>query len=448
MIGTAVGLAPQYSIHMPVAVPAGFTWDQGRFPLAVTKSGAGYRSGTAPRNLVNPAIWTGPAYHVDSATGNDANSGLGAFEGDFSTATRTIHRAFALGNATGAPYRVLVKAGQYEESAFTQNGSQEPNQHVAILGWGGAVRYRTGPFSVAWVADAGGTYRAALGSVKRVLRTDVLTEKGQYTELTLAASLALCRTTPNSWFDASGTVHVNIGKVPATTDIAAIRSFHGARFLTHASDFYIENVHCEGGITGALHLDADAARNVVGVNCTFRYSAPSAANSPLDAARVRRTNGLAAFFDCDASMGAKDGWSFHEDGVAGLHVLLERCTGHYNGIDPATSCNGFSTHDAIRAVALSCDFGLSRNGTEVHMIQTTQTWLAGVRAVARDIDGTSVAFKCSNPSFMWLQDCIADAAGGTTNFAIEANAGTVYTRDFQAVAGTIELSLGGSVTPF
>lgn len=189
MIGTAVGLTPHYGARVPVALPTDFAWDSARFPLAVGKSGGRYDSGLTPRTLVNPSIWSGPAFHVDSATGNDANTRLGVVDGDFAAATRTIHRAFTLGNATGAPYRVLVKAGTYEGGAFTQNGNTEPDQPVAIIGWGGTVRYRTGPFALNWVADAGSTYRVALGSVKRALRTDILNDKGQYTELTLAASL-------------------------------------------------------------------------------------------------------------------------------------------------------------------------------------------------------------------------------------------------------------------
>ena len=45
-------------------------------------------------------------------------------------------------------------------------------------------------------------------------------------------------------------LHVNVGGAPGARDIALVRSFHGARFLTHDKDFYLENVHCEGGITG------------------------------------------------------------------------------------------------------------------------------------------------------------------------------------------------------
>lgn len=447
MLGLGIGLKPALPAERPVDLPAGFGWDSGRFPVQIIRGGAGFRSETDPRALVDPGIWSGAAIHVDGATGDDGNTGLGAQDGDFSTAKRTIWAAFVAGNASAAPYRVIVKPGQYEESAFTRNGNDEPSQPVAIIGWGGMVQYRTGPWQVNW-SDQGGTYSAPVSAVRRVFRTDQTTAQGHYTELTQVADIATCAATDQSWCDDAGTVHVNIGATPGAGDIALIRSFHGARFMTHTDDLYLENIHCEGGITGALHCDAVATRNVVGVNCAFRYSAPGNPAAPLDAARVRRTDGLVAFFDCDASFGAKDGWSFHEDGTPGMHVLLENCTGFGNGVDPATSCNGLTTHDAIRLITLGGEYGWSRNGTEVHCIQTTQSFLAGTRAVARDIDGSSTAFKCSNQSLMWLLESVADADGGATNLAIEANGGTVYTRGFQAVSGSISASNGGSVQGF
>jgi hypothetical protein len=445
MLGVAVGLQPQYSTRMSVPFPVGFAWDQGRFPMGISKAGGRYVTDMNPRDLVDPAIWSGPAFHVDVA-GDDANSGLGV-EGDFAAAKRTIYAAFLAGNATGAPYRVLVNAGEYEGSAFTRNGNDEPTQPVAVLAHGGRVQYRTGPFSVAW-SEAGGTYQVDVSSVRRAFRTDVLTPEGLYTELENVADVVACAATVNSWVFDGSSVHVNVGGVPGAEDIALIRSFHGARFMQHADDFYIEGFDIEGGITGALHFDAVAERNIVGVACTFRYSAPSNPASPQDAVRVRQTDGLAAFFGCDASYAAKDGWSFHDDGTLGLHVFLQDCASWRNGAFGATSINGFTMHDRVYGLSLNGAYGLSRNGSEVHIIQDAQAWIVGGRAVARDLDGDSTAIKCSNDSFMWLQDVVADAEGAAVNYALEANGGTVFTKGFTIVSGTVELTSGGSVTPF
>ena len=451
MLGLSMGMIPPAPTERPMPLPAGFNWDSGRFPLAITKSGAGYRWDVDPRSLVDPLIWSGPAYHVDGDNGDDANSGLGATDGDFSAAKRTIWAAFVAGNATGTPYRVRVKAGRFTNSSFTRNGQEEPTQPLAILGWGGAIHYRTGPFSQTW-ADAGGTWTTSQSSVKRVLRTDVLTDQGLYTDLAQVADPATCAATSDSWCNDSGTIHVNIGAAPGNEDIALIRSFHGARFMSHVHDLFLENIHCEGGISGALHLDPAADRNVVAVDCSFRYSAPSNTASPLDAVQMRRTNGLVAFFRCDASGGAEDGWSFHEDAHAGMHVILQDCSGYGNGgvYAAATSCNAVSAHDATRLIDLSGDYGWSTNGTDIHCVENSHSWFAGTQATARDSDGTSVAFKCSNDSQMWLQDTRADAAGAAANYAQEVNgAGAVaHTRNHVAIAGDTVTSVGGSVVSF
>lgn len=451
MTGLTLGLADQTRAAPGVALPTGFGWDSLRFPVAVTRNGASFRWTTDPRALVDPAIWSGPAFHVDGDSGDDTNSGQGSVDGDFSAAKRNIHAAFVAGNATGGAYRVIVKPGLFGNSSFTRNGNDEPDQPVAIIGWGGRVDYRTGPQSVTWT-DAGGTWTSAISSVKRVLRTDQLTPKGLYTDLVNVVDAATCAATPDSWCTVSGTLHVNIGVPPGPDQIAVIRSFHGARFLTHTDDLYLENIHCQGGISGALHVDAPADRNVVGVACSFRYSAPSNPATPKDAVQMRRTNGLVAFFDCDASGGALDGWSFHEDSHAGMHVIMQDCTGYENGgvFAAASSVNGLTAHDSVRMIDLGGDYGWSRHGSEVHCVELSQSWFLGTRATARDIDGTSVAFKCSNESLIWLQETRADAAGAAENYAIEVNgAGAIaHTRQHQTLAGTTTTSTGGTLTTF
>ncbi len=447
MLGLTAGLGmvgPLVTRHAP---PPGFGGGAVLAGLMPRLSRGRAETGLDPRGLVDPAIWSGPAFHVDGVTGDDARTGLGAAEGDFSDALRSIYRAFEIGNATGAAYRVLVKAGRYEEAAFTKNGQREPSQPVAILGWGGAVRYRTGPHAVSWTPEAA-TVSTPLSSVQRVFRADRHGLRRLAQELTQVADLAACSVTPDSWCDVSGVVHLNIDSLPGPEDILLLRSFHGARFLTHAHDLYLEDIHCEGGITGALHCDGAASRAIVAVRSSFRYSAPSNPAAPYDAVRIRRTSGLCAFFDCEASGGAKDGWSFHEDGNPGLEVILQNCRGVGNGAGTATSCNGFTTHDDIVAAVLGGTFGHSVNGTEVHCIQNTRTWCLGTTAVARDGDGTSVAFKCSNTATMWLEKTRADAAGPGTSLGIEANGGSVLTRAHQARAGAIATSNGGSVSTF
>jgi len=158
-----------YRSRVPIAFPAGFSWDRVRFDIGGEPLGGAYRATVEPHDLVDPAIWSGAAIHVDGVADLDGNSGLGA-DGDFTNAKRTIHAAFIARNVTGAAYRVPVKPGDYAEAAFTRNGNDEPNQPVAVIGWGGPLRYRAGPFDVTW-SDAGGMFTANESSVRRVFRS-------------------------------------------------------------------------------------------------------------------------------------------------------------------------------------------------------------------------------------------------------------------------------------
>lgn len=429
-------------------IPTGLGWNSTAWPLTVTRYDDGHDVGLNPRDLVDSGIWSGPAFHVDLTDGDDANTGAGANDGDFSDALRTIHAAFTEGNATGQAYRVLVNSGTCDESAFSKNGQVEPNQPVAIIGWGGPVTYRTGPWNIPWTLDQGTTYSAAITSRNRVFRSDVLTDEGHYTELTLAADLATCRSTVGTWFGDGTDVYVNVGASPSNEDIAVLRGFHGARFLTHADDLYLEDIHTQGGITGALHCNAAATRNIIGVDCSFRYSSPSNTAAPLDAVQIRDTEGLVAFWRSDASFGAKDCWNFHETNEGNLSVLLVDCSGHYAGAFDETSCNAFTTHDQIRAVVIGGDFGLSRDGADFHTIEDTKTWAFDVDVKARNPDGDSSAFKCSSGSKMWLESTVADAADSGNNYALEAQGGEIFVRGHVSRAGTQYAYSDGKISAF
>ncbi|WP_131822090.1 hypothetical protein [Salipiger thiooxidans] len=90
-------------------------------------------------------------------------------------------------------------------------------------------------------------------------------------------------------------------------------------------------------------------------------------------------------------------------------------------------------------------------GTTIHCIEQTQTLIIGTYAYDEDLDGDggAGAFKCSNDAQMWLWNTIASASGGSlTNYAIEANGGTVLKRNHTNAAGTEEVSGAGSIGTF
>ena len=141
MLGLSLGLKPGGGVETPVPLPAGFSWDTSRFPLPIRRAGwpISHRSGSACAGFLRQS-GDGPAIHVDSASGDDSNSGLGA-DGDFSQAKRSIHAAFVAGNANR---RTLSGADHARRIRRKRLFPQRKRRTLAAgchpwLGWPGAV---------------------------------------------------------------------------------------------------------------------------------------------------------------------------------------------------------------------------------------------------------------------------------------------------------------------
>ncbi len=101
--------------------------------------------------------------------------------------------------------------------------------------------------------------------------------------------------------------------------------------------------------------------------------------------------------------------------TSGMHALLMNCTGWRNGAMASPSNNAVTSHDDVVMAVIGGRFGLSRNGTDVHCIEETKTFILGAEVIARDPDGTSTAFSARTTAACGLQDTVADAAGGATS---------------------------------
>jgi len=431
--------------------PRALGWTGNAITPTFTKTEGTYKSPVNPRTLVDPAIWTGEAFYVAASSGNSGNDGS-----DFENAFSTIHAAITAGNATNAPFCIYVDADEeLNESSFSSNGNVAPTENFALVGVSGAQEravYVSGPpvADVTWTLDSGTMYTTAESATKRVLNMSELDAYGLPTDLTEVADSATCAVTNDSYAVDGSTVYVNIGEDP-DGKLRVLRNFNTAGNWNAEVDIYMENFEIWGGGTGCFSLDSNVDRNVIGQN--VRFMAPASANkgsSPKDAMTIQNSGGLVAFFNSEASMGHKDGWNFHHNTDTNpMFVLLLSCVGYRNGADSDGSSNNFTTHDDIVAIAVGCTFSEAYYGTDVHCIQETRTWLADCAVVSRDGDGSSTCYQCSADAFMWIEDSSADAQdGGSTNYAIEANGGTVKTRNFAVIAGDIYAYNGGSIGAF
>jgi len=433
--------------------PAGLLWNTTTINGTFTISNGLYSANVTPQAIVDANIFTGASFFVKGETGSDSNSGA-----DFDNALRTIHAAITAGNATAAPYQIFLDTDElYNESSLSQNGNVQPSQNMAIRGVGSNPRavYMSGPHesNVSWALQSGTTYQSSISAVKRVLDMSRTFDYGLPIDLEEVASIAECNETNDSfYFDNAGDiVYVNIGRDP-TNRLRVLRNFNTMTNWSNAVDIFLENFEIWGGGSGCVNLNTtDTSRNVVGVNC--RFMAPASANkgsSPQDTLTIQGTGGILAFFECEASLGHKDGWNFHRNAATNpTQVLLANCQGYWNGSDADSSSNCFTTHDDVTSICIGCDFAKGEIGNTVHCIQDTLSWFFDCNVVAEDVDDGSTAFKSSNASSMWIERSTADASNGSVdNFAVEANGGQVFLRDLKIIKGTTTAYSGGSIANF
>lgn len=409
-------------------LPTAFEWSH-TFVPSVYLQNRTYYCPVTPESLVNAGIWAGAAYHVDVVNGLTTNTGLGSFDGDFTNAMQQISAAITAGNATGAPYRIYVRAGYYAGSRCINGISQtiEPTQHCAIIGVGGYVFNNAGDGAITWTLDGTYTnlYKYTVASIARVFDLAQTDADGAPLELTSAADLATCNSTDNTYILTGGVLYVNRadGQPATTANTLVTRALKAASLPTCASDLYFENIKFCGGIEGALFCEAIASRNVVTVNC--QYIGAGSSVYLFDGHRIRRTNGLVLDVNGQCWANAKDGFNYHYDnGPTGgkMHVVLVNPTAKGNGRYASTSNNGVTTHDDVRLVAVNPTVAANRVGADFHTIENTSSVIFGGSVANTSAGGSTpnAALKASNNAKMWVDGTTVSA---TTGDAVYAQAG-------------------------
>lgn len=447
----------QYAKTMPrYTPPSGLGWPS-RFAFdAIELPNGEFTAILDPRSLVNPAIWTGPVFYV-STTGSDSAAGT------LAAPVRSIWKATALGDATGAPYRVMIRGGQYR-MPNSINGQpptwptpptgalKEPVQPCAFIAYDGRVEIAT-MLDLTFPGSKDATQTncfliANCAGARRVFDRTRLDSYGNFFELTAAANLSACNSTANTWFQSGSSLYINWGNtVPSYTTLLVLANAYSSAFLTNKADVYMEGINFFGGNNGAVLFDNTSARNIVGVDCEYAYSGSSAAG--IAGFRVRRSAGLTALFHCRAYDNSTDGFNIHADGVAGVFFLTVGCRALANGVSPNASCNGWTTHDDVIGIDIGGDYGPQIDGSTVHSIESAKVWCLGTRAQRTSVNGntSSAAFKISNTGIMWLEHCQAYAESGSVPalFVQQASA-TLFNWGTKIFSGTVTVESGTTYT--
>lgn len=434
--------------------PAGFKWPFSRYPVGLSGSADQYSVDIDPRSLVNPKIWASTTFiHVDPVSGNDGTATVVSSPSDRTHPAKSIGVAVNLGNIAATPFRVLLKAGTYNRTVSGPAVGGHPiSQPCSFEAWGGRAIVALYDVLV-WSLDGVVTncYTASRTNVARVFDISVLDAYGHYTELANVADAATCNTTPNSWAQVGALVYVNRGGGLVVTD-ANVRCLLGAsltnmQLAAGAWDVYLNNIDFEGGAGGGVMFSTGACtRNIVAEDCTFRYGGGAAVASC--GVSITQMAGLTAFFRCDASANSQDGFNVHYPTVTGPdrgYLLTVDCTAKNNGRGTSTSNNGWTLHEDCLGIDVNGLYDGSYGG-QVHIIDTSQGWCVGTKAMRSRGDipdgGTyqSTGYRTDTSAILWLADTLASG----NILAINCVGGAIYKRGHRS-AGGYEQALGSGV---
>lgn len=430
------------------------------YPLRLYRTQAlAYKMVINHRDFIDSRVWQSAAIHVDVATGIDTNTGYGACDGDFSRATKSISRAIRIGNATSAPYRIIVKAGLYEYAYGINNpggagalANARTTQPAAIIAHGGRVIHSAHK-SQTWTLHSGTTYQATttqVGWVLDIANNDIDGEAG--VPLTYATSVANCAATPGTWWQDTTIIYVNRADAAAVTDAntRTLYYLNNATFDSTTKDIYLEGIDFRGGRYAALDcgdLATVRTANTVANNCTMKYAGKPASEAP--AFTIDRATGVVILLGCTARRGSTDCFNFHANSTAVLQAITYNCVGTNPGFYSGTSCNAHTGHEAVIGIDINGTY-TGGNGATMHWVQTSKLWAFG-SSISGSTQATPEECKSSNATEMWLENCTISSTGRALRADGNGLGGpdsVIYKRGCTISAGTEVTDAGGTITTF
>lgn len=338
--------------------------------------------------LANPGatFWVSP-------TGN--NDAAGTFAAPF----RSIWRAVQAGNAAGVPTRVNVNAGHYSRSLGFHGGGGTiyPQVDMAFVAAAGRVQVSNSDPIVGFAVDSthSNTYSKDLANCDRVLDLTDVDEYGHFADLVRVGTASLVNVTPNSFALESGKIYIRRRDGKAPTDVntqlfraeASVRLYRPVNIYIGGGPNATGMWDFRGGAAGVLvaRIEAGVApapgqRNVlVCASASFNYGGEYG-GAGVDGVALSRWQGLAAFFNCEASRNNKDGFNAHNDSAGGYasdapYILLVNCRGYDNGRG-LTSSNGLTIHEDYVGIDVAGDYRWGHGGT-ISNIGASRMYLLG-----------------------------------------------------------------------
>ncbi len=477
---------PHINTLIPVALPAGLSWNTGSWPIFVNLKAPnmlerpfGVLSAGSFDPLTASAYTTaiaGTTVYVAS-TGNDTTG-----DGTVGNPYLSIQKAVSILNAGGSPGRIRVAAGLYhKDTNFTKgNAANVATVDIVYEATGGRAVVTTHDNTLTWTLD--GTYTNCYGSSSlanapaRVLNFADRDAYGLHPDFIKAPDAATCNATPGSWYyDSGGTkLYINRGDglvVTSTGSTANSRVYRSVPnfFINGATqrNFWLKGQNPGDGfdLEGAANTGATAScmnvtfsgsssgKILYAKDCSFRYAGYYNGSQAGNGVGINNFSGIGWFENCDASGNGADGFNCHDTNVYGANFLTLNCTGYRNGVIGSTSNNGWTTHEAVIGIDIGGDYEANA-GCTCHSINTAKSFMVGTRAAKSRGDiifgGTfrRAEFRVSNTAAMYCFNTRAIPANAATHAYQASDTASIFTRSTWPNTGSNNADSGATITTY
>jgi len=297
--------------------------------------------------------------YVVSPTGNDTTG-----NGTVGLPYLTINKALTIAESAVETKILINVTGTFCEAQICRSTAYTFTDKTIILkpATENTRILATGAFNnagITWVAD-GGAYKGTRSNIQKAYNVVDLNNKdlhGVAKPLSLVASIALCKTTPNSYYclygDATAQIYVNRfdGSIP-DANLLVLGEYPNISFTLISSTLYLKDFEFYSSLgAGALVVNGDINSIFIHKNCLFssnvNISEPVA--NGLTIVNVGKTYGFGSF----TAYNGRDGFNYHYAGIPTIDrkkclVVEYECLAHDCGVKSVNENNNATTaHEGI-----------------------------------------------------------------------------------------------------
>lgn len=342
-----------------------FTWT-GTHPLpAMLYIGADGKAVMEAYDLAAFAPVTNANIYVSWATGTNS-PGNGSIGSPYKTIAYAITQTDANASVTAATFYVDAASYQFRSAPNAANKS------CIIRPYNGSrcMFISSDDHSAGWTLHSGNCYKVTRSGAKVVVDKANIDSKGDWQELTLAADLATCVSTPGSWYTDATTVYVhafNSRSLIGDTNMFVLLQ-QGAGTVGAGKKIYMENCDIFGAnsaITGAK------AAIILAKGCTFKHQVLSDS--------MNTTGSESYLQDCTIARSERDGLSYNQssDTLLNAAALELNVISRHHGLRANNGTDNASTgHAGTRVVRINGTYNNTR-GPVVADVGNSRSWNLG-----------------------------------------------------------------------